>query len=107
MEVGEGEVKGKLSPSLLREVDSAVEKRIQIMSKMIDKGKLIPDEIQKKKYLTSMRGQLWRDNFIERGIDPTQAKGLVPSLTESLDEANAALLDFVDTAFKVFSIDKC
>jgi hypothetical protein len=106
MEVGEGEVKGQLTPAILRAVDDAVEAKIRKMSEMIDKQKLVSSDEQKKKYLTGMRGQLWRDSLLDQGIDPKQAKGLVPVMTESIEEANIALLDFVDTAFKIFSIDK-
>lgn len=106
LEVGESELKGKLSSSLLRLVDDLVETKIRKMSDMIDRQKLVTSEDQKVKYLDAMRGNLWRENLLEKGIDPSTAKGLIPSINESLEDANAVLLDFVDTAFKIFSIDR-
>ena len=106
LEVGEGEVKGSLSPAILRAVDDEVEKKIQVMAQMIDRQKLTSNPEQKQQYLNHMRGQLWRDNLLDKGIDPAKAKGLMPAMNESIEDANAALLDFVDTAFKIFSIDK-
>jgi hypothetical protein len=106
LEVGESELKGKLSSSLLRLVDELVETKIRKMSDMIDRQKLVTSEDQKVKYLDAMRGNLWRENLLDKGIDPSTAKGLIPSINESIEDAIAVLLDFVDTAFKIFSIDR-
>lgn len=96
MEVGEGEVKGKLNPMLLRQIDDSIEKDIQKMSMMIDRQKLVGSAEEKNKYLTNMRGQKWRDELLSIGVEPSTMKGLIPALSESLDEANASLLESVN-----------
>lgn len=106
LEVGEGEVKTQLTPGIMKAVDAAVILKISKISQMIDQQKLVDSPEQKQKYLDSMRSNLWRDMLLEKGINPAQAKGLIPSMNESIEEANTKLLDFVDTAFKIFSIDR-
>lgn len=96
MEVGEGEVKGKLNPALLRQIDDAIEKDIQKMSVMIDRQKLVNSPEEKTRYLNNMRGQKWRDELISIGVEPSTMKGLIPALAESMDDANAALLECVN-----------
>lgn len=96
MEVGEGEVKGKLNPALLRQIDDAIEKDIQKMSVMIDRQKLVNSPDEKTRYLNNMRGQKWRDELISIGVEPSTMKGLIPALAESMDDANAALLECVN-----------
>lgn len=96
MEVGEGEVKGKLTPALLRQIDDAIEKDIQKMSVMIDRQKLVNSPDEKTRYLNNMRGQKWRDELISIGVEPSTMKGLIPALAESMDDANAALLECVN-----------
>lgn len=106
MEVGEGDVKGQLTPALLRAVDDTVEEKIRKMADMIEKQKLVSNDEQKLKYLKHMRGQLWREELLNRGVNPEQAKGLMPAMNESVEEADNKLLDFIDSAFKLFQIAK-
>lgn len=106
MEVGEGDVKGQLTPALLRAVDNSVEEKIREMASMIDRQKLVSNDEQKLKYLKHMRGQLWREELLNRGVNPAQAKGLMPAMNESVEEADTKLLDFIDSAFKLFQIAK-
>jgi len=86
-----------LNSEILRTIDNEVEHKIQTMSQMIDSQKLVSSEEQKIKYLDHMRGQLWRDKLIERGINPSKAKGLIPAMAESIEEADRALLESVNT----------
>lgn len=106
LEVGEGEVKGQLSAEFLRAVDDEVEENIREMSQIIDRQKITNSPEEKQKYLNDMRAAKWREKFIAQGIDPARARGLMPSLSESLDDANKALLEYVDTAFGILMVDK-
>jgi len=95
MEVGEGEIKGKLTPQLLQQIDMDIMKKISQMAKMIDSQKLVRNSDEKQKYLDNMRGQLWRDALLDKGVDPSVMRGLIPSMNESIDEANKSLLESV------------
>lgn len=95
MEVGGGEIKGKVTPAILRQIDNEVEADIRKMASMIDRQKLVSSEDQKVKYLNHMRGEKWRENLLSRDIDPSSVKGLIPAVTESIEEANASLLESV------------
>lgn len=86
-----------LNSETLKTIDNEVEHKIQSMSNMIDSQKLVSSEEQKIKYLDHMRGQLWRDKLIKRGINPSKAKGLIPAMTESIEEADTSLLESVNT----------
>jgi len=96
MEVGKGETKGKITPAILRQIDDDIEGVIRKMSSMIDRQKLVSSEEQKVKYLNHIRGEKWREGLLSRDINPSTLKGLIPTVTESVDDANVSLLESVN-----------
>lgn len=98
MEVGEGEVKGKLTPELYKriaqEVDALEQKQRQLAYKSSLRTAFVSDD-ERERYIKNQVAQAWRDKLVDADVNPAIVKGLVPVALESMDDANKSLMESV------------